>query len=252
MAASKQAGIDISAPKAQTMTESHFVRKTTKCPLLGCCPKTEYAFISPEGAKHTARRFRTGACAACLGRICCKPTIDQTKFTSDAGPDFEVKKTVPCIVCCLPCCIRCLQKIEIKDTRGDAILGKISPSSCCDILASCICYGKNHPMYKTRDVDGSEKFVLRSDRTVYYHKYPVTGPGSQTPVGWVTVTGRRAFCCGGLACCYCGLGKSASVEIDHERGLPFNQRAHLMSAAILADQSFIPFVGCCCNDDSFN
>ncbi len=66
------------------MTESHFVRKTTKCPLLGCCPKTEYAFISPEGAKHTARRFKTSACAACLGRICCKPTIDQTKFTSDA------------------------------------------------------------------------------------------------------------------------------------------------------------------------
>ena len=43
----------------------------------------------------------------------------------------------------------------------------------------------------------------------------------------------------------------ASVEIDHERGLPFNQRAHLMSAAILQDQSFFPWVGCCCNDDSF-
>ncbi len=40
-----------------------------------------------------------------------------------------------------------------------------------------------------------------------------------------------------------------SVEVDHERGLPFNQRAHLMSAAILADHSFIPWVGCCCNED---
>ncbi len=68
----------------QTMTESHFVRKTDKCPLMGCCVKSNYAFISPEGAMHKATRFKTGACAACLGRICCKPTIDQTKFTSDA------------------------------------------------------------------------------------------------------------------------------------------------------------------------
>ena len=49
-----------------------------------------------------------------------------------------------------------------------------------------------------------------ADRTVYYKKFPVTGPSSQVPVGWVTITGRRAFCCGGLACCYCGLGKAAS------------------------------------------
>ena len=54
------------------------------------------------------------------------------------------------------------------------------------------------------------RLVSSADRTVYYHKYPVTGPGSQTPIGWVTITARRAFCCGGLLCCYCGLSKSAS------------------------------------------
>jgi hypothetical protein len=77
------------------------------------------------------------------------------------GPDFEVKKTVPCIACCFPCCIRCLQRIDIKDPRGDAILGSIKPSSCCDILGSMICYGKNHPMFTTKDVDNADKFVLR-------------------------------------------------------------------------------------------
>ncbi len=80
------------------------------------------------------------------------------------GPDFEVKKTLPCIACLLPCCVRCLQTIEIKKvdpTQGDSVIGSIKPTACCDILASICCYGRNHAMFTTKDVDNSDKFVLR-------------------------------------------------------------------------------------------
>ncbi len=40
-----------------------------------------------------------------------------------------------------------------------------------------------------------------------------------------------------------------SVEVDHQHGLPFNERAHLMSLAMkMDDDDFIPWTGCCCND----
>ncbi len=70
---------------SQTMTESHFVRKTSKCCLLGClCPTTEYAFISPEGAMHKAVRDKTGCIAGCCGHLICRGTQDSTRFKSDA------------------------------------------------------------------------------------------------------------------------------------------------------------------------
>jgi hypothetical protein len=122
--------------------------------------------------------------------------------------------------------------------------------------------------------------AFRTDTMVMVRKYPVTGPGSQVPIGWVTITAARAAMCNGCLCCYCGHKKSASyvpctvrdtavvvtraalrvaltlcslllwlrIEIDHGHALPFNDRAHLMSAAILADDGFRPFVGCCAND----
>jgi len=252
MAASQQAGINLAIPKKQSLTESAFVRHTEKCPLLGClCPTTKYAFISPDDARHDATRSKTGCIAGCLGRLLCQSTHDTTRFESAKGPDFEVKKVIPCYAIFAPCFIRCMQTITITNTTDNAPLGSIMPVGCCEVLASMICYGRNHALYTTKDIDNSDKYVLRADRTVYYHKYPVTGPGSQTPIAWVTITGRRAWCCGGLPCCYCGLGKSAAVEIDHERSLPFNMRAHLMSAAILQDHSFVPWVGCCCNEDAF-
>ena len=200
------------------MTESHFVRKTDKCCLLGClCPDTQYAFISPEGAMHRAHRSKTGCLYGCLSHLWCAGTHDSVKFGSDAvrssrggtirltgvacvvnsgddffsdleqqctwvpdcasfrcpvrsvlfvrqGPDFEVSRQVPCIACLLPCCVRCLQRIEIKKLdkqQGESVIGTIKPSTCCDVLTSLCCYGRNHPMYTTKDVDNSDKYVLR-------------------------------------------------------------------------------------------
>ncbi len=39
------------------------------------------------------------------------------------------------------------------------------------------------------------------------------------------------------------------LEVDHPHGLPFNERAHLMAAAMkMDDKDFRGWVGCCCND----
>lgn len=181
----------------QSMTESHFVRRVEKCPCLGCCPKTDYAFVSPDGANHKAKRHKTTCCERQYIWCCCKPLKDTVTFKSDAvcsvwcargvrrvgracplsvlnlslsfffraqGPDFQLQKEIPCAAwCACPLCIPCCRKIEITDARSDkdAKIGTVKPTTCCEAIDAWCCPWKNHVMFTTKDVSGADKFVLR-------------------------------------------------------------------------------------------
>lgn len=252
-------GVDFSAPKPQSMTESHFSRHEIKCAFPCCClKKTTYDFVSPDASKHEAVRKRSTCCERCFGWCKCSTLYDTVKFTSAKGPDFESKHSIKCWrYCCCSCldtcetCCTCVQqcgkKHEILDNQG-ADLGRIVFPTCWELCCSCLFPGRNRILLKTLGADGTEKYNIRADTTLVYKKYPITNPGEQTPVGWLTINTQRAYACGGLCCCYCGLKKTALIEIDHQHGLPFNERAHMMAAGIKMDEDWRPYVGCCCND----
>jgi len=254
----KIVGVDFSAPKPQSMTESHLSRREVHY-LGGCCQNTTYDFISPDGAKHHADRLRSSCMERCCGWCACKQLYDDTKFKSESGPDFESKLTIECWRYCLCSCLdiwegccscaqQCGKKHEILDGNGGT-LGSIVHPTCWETICHCLFPGKNKVLLKTLNADGQEKYYIRSDSTYVYYKLPITAPQEQTPLGFVTVTGQRAFWCDGFLCCYCGLRKTAMLEVDHMEGLPFNERAHLMAAAMKIDDThLLPYVGCLCND----
>lgn len=259
--AAKDVAVNIAAPKPQSMSESHMVRRVDKCPCLGCCRKVNYKFVSPDGAEHTAQATQSTCFDRLCGWLCCKPLFARVSFTSAQGPDFESKMTLKCwrYCCCpcfdlcepcCPCCQTCGKARDILDARSGAAIGTLRNPSCWESLCACCFMGRAREVFHTRDTGDIKKYVLRSDILTVTRKYPITAPNDQNPVAWVTITAQRAWGCGGFTPCYCGHRKTASVEIDHAHGLPFNERAHLMSAAIDLDRAnwWCP-VGCCCNED---
>jgi len=252
-------GIDFSAPKPQSMTESHLARHEFKT-FCGYCRRTTYDFVSPDGAKHEAVRSRSN----CIERMCgwwaCKQLHDTTTFTSGHGPDFESKLTVECWRYCLchyldiaehfcACAQMCGKSHVIKAQPQDTEIGKIVHPTCWETMCHCLFPGRNKVLLKTLLPDGTEKYYVRSDSTYVYYKLPVTAPNEQTPIAWITINAQKAWACNGLICCYCGHKKTGLLEVDHQQNLPFNERAHLMSAAMKMDDAWLlPLVGCCCND----
>jgi len=257
--AGKIIGVDFSAPKPQSMTESHFARHAYKKVFpLCCCQKVTYDFVSPDGAKHEAARVHSTCCERMCGWCKCAQLYDTTSYTSAKGPDFTSKFTVdcwrycccPCLDTCEVCCVcaqQCGKRHEILDTAGTP-LGRIVHPTCWEYCCSCVFPGRNRILLKSLTPDGQQKYIVRDDRTFYYQKFPITNPNEQTPIGWLTLNAARAWACGGLCCCYCMHNKTALIEIDHQHGLPFNERAHLMALAMKMDDALIPYVGCCCND----
>jgi len=257
--AGKIIGIDFTAPKPQSMSESHLTRRQAN-PLCGCCglcQETTYDFVSPDGARHHAVRDRSG----CLDRLLCREVHDTTDFRSARGPDFENKMTVACWRYCLCPCLdllepictcaqTCGKKHTISTSPDKVELGQVLAPTCWETCMHCIFPGKNKILLKTALTDGTEKYYIRSDSTFVYKKLPITAPNEQTPIGWITLNAQKSWpCCGGIFCVYCLHKKTALLEVDHAHGLPFNERAHLMAAAIkLDDALLLPYVGCCCND----
>jgi len=240
------------------MTESHLSRREAKT-FCDCCRETSYDFVSPDGAKHHAVRERSGCMARCCGWCACKQLYDTTEFKSARGPDFKSKLTIDCWRYCLCSCLdvcesccTCAQtcgKAHTIQTPEGGELGQILHPTCWETCMHCLFPGKNKVLLKTALVDGTERYYIRSDSTYVYKKLPVTAPNDQTPIGWITLTAQKAWPCGGFCCVYCGHKKTAMLEVDHQHGLPFNERAHLMAAAIKLDDSYLlPMVGCCCND----
>mmetsp|Transcript_38927 Transcript_38927/g.71911 ORF Transcript_38927/g.71911 Transcript_38927/m.71911 type:complete len:263 (-) Transcript_38927:341-1129(-) len=260
--ATSDVAVNLAQPKPQSMSESHLVRRLDKpCfPICCCCNKQSYKFVSPDGADHVANREYPSCFELLFGWVCCKTRVTNVQYTSAQGPDFESRKTLKCwryCLCpcfdlcepCCPCCQTCGKLHEIKDARSGGAIGTVRNPSCWESLCMCCFFGRARELFHTRDTGDMKKYVVRSDLLTITRKYPVTPPDDQKPIAWVTITAQRVWACGGFTPCYCGHRRSAALEVDHAHGLPFNDRAHLMSAAMKLDESWWCPVGCCCNKD---